>query len=88
MLSSLGYNWVPKEECTIMSPNYIDLACPYCGHLVLQLPAEARPIQEQQHICTSCHRKTKIAKLKTGDGTTFQLYTRQNSRYAQMPIYN
>ncbi|GGC78053.1 hypothetical protein GCM10011396_26550 [Undibacterium terreum] len=67
-----------------MSRNHIDLICPYCGELVLQLPTEARPIQERQYICTSCNRKTKIAKLMTSNGNTFQDYTRQNSPNAQI----
>jgi transposase-like protein len=70
-----------------MIQNKIDLACPHCQQLMLQISTDARPIQEQRHTCSSCNQTTKIAKLMTGEGHTFQEYMRTRNPKARMPIY-
>lgn len=60
-----------------MNPDGIALACPHCRHTVTQLAPGARPIQDQRVNCTSCKRASKLAKLTTSDGNTFQMYMRE-----------
>ncbi|GEM_PF-1023665 len=66
----------------------INLACPHCGQLMLQLSADARPIQEQKIACPACSKRSKMAKLKTSSGDTYQLYIRQIDPNAQIGIYS
>lgn len=66
----------------------ISLACPHCGQLMLQLSADARPIQEQKVACPACCKRSKMAKLKTSDGESFQLYIRQIDPNARINTYS
>jgi predicted RNA-binding Zn-ribbon protein involved in translation (DUF1610 family) len=66
----------------------ISLACPHCGQLMLQLSIDARPIQEQKVACPACSRRSKMAKLKTSSGDTYQLYIRQIDPNAQIGTYS
>ena len=66
----------------------ISLACPHCGQLMLQLSADARPIQDQKVACPACCKRSKMAKLKTSNGETYQLYIRQIDPNAQIGIYS
>ena len=70
-----------------MIPNHIDLVCPYCKQRILQLPADARPIQEQKCRCPACGRHVKIASMKTPDGETFQRYRRLIDPNAKVSVY-
>jgi predicted RNA-binding Zn-ribbon protein involved in translation (DUF1610 family) len=74
-------------SCAAEFTQDISLACPHCGQLMLQLSAEARPIQEQKIACPACSKRSKMAKLKTSSGDTYQLYIRQIDPNAQIGIY-
>jgi len=73
---------------TTMAATDISLACPYCGQLMLQLSVDARPIQEQKIVCPACSRRSKMAKLKTSNGDTYQLHIRQIDPNARIGIYS
>ncbi|MBB3213543.1 transcription elongation factor Elf1 [Herbaspirillum sp. Sphag1AN] len=66
----------------------INLACPHCGQMLLQLSIDARPIQEQKVACPACARRSKMAALKTSTGDTYQLYIRQIDPRAQISVYS
>ncbi|AKZ62098.1 hypothetical protein F506_04910 [Herbaspirillum hiltneri N3] len=66
----------------------ISLACPHCGQLMLQLSPDARPIQEKKVACPSCCKQSKMAKLKTSSGDTYQLYIRQIDPNARIGVYS
>ena len=71
-----------------MATKDISLACPHCGQFMLQLSPEVRPIQEQKVACPACCKKSKMAKLRTGSGETYQLYIRQIDPKARIDIYS
>ena len=70
-----------------MFPVSIELVCPHCKQIALQLPANARPIQEQKISCPSCGNMTKLAKLKTPTGDTFQQYRREIDPKSKISVY-
>ena len=65
----------------------IRLACPHCGQLMLQLALDARPIQEQKMACPACAKRSKMAKLKTSSGDSYELYIRQIGPNARISVY-
>ncbi len=65
----------------------ISLLCPHCGQFMLQLSADVRPIQEKKHACPACSKQTRMAKLKTRNGDTYQLYLRQIDPKARIDVY-
>ncbi|WP_034296608.1 hypothetical protein [Herbaspirillum sp. RV1423] len=87
MKSNTPGNTPAKAHATVYAQD-ISLACPHCGQLMLQLSPDARPIQEKKVACPSCCKQTKMAKLKTSSGDTYQLYLRQIDPNARIGIYS
>lgn len=87
MTSNTNVNAQARAQATLFAQD-ISLACPHCGQLMLQLPADARPIQEKKVACPACSRQTKMAKLKTSNGDTYQLHIRQIDPKARIGVYS
>jgi transposase-like protein len=66
----------------------ISLLCPHCDQFMLQLSPSMRPIQEKKHACPACSKQTRMAKLKTRSGDTYQLYLRQIDPKARVSVYS
>ena len=75
-----------KEQID-MTPISINLICPHCHAVALELPADARPIQERKVCCPSCNQVTKLANLKMQTGDTFQQHQRKISPNAKIAAY-
>jgi hypothetical protein len=71
----------------MMKAEPLDLLCPNCGMIVLQVHSQARPIQDNKVTCPACREQTKIAFMQTAYGDTFQAYLRDFENKGKIPLY-
>lgn len=70
-----------------MNAATVDLFCPACGVLALQVRGGERPIQERKVACPACRHSSRIARLQTTAGDSFQKHVRQHDPNAQVSCY-